>query len=98
MDKVLIVDGDANFLKTLKNGLEKVRQFEILTAETGEAAIAILGRERIAVFVTDVEIPDIDSLDLLAYMTNNCPNTPCVIMTNWGKPWFGKRLAQQSFL
>lgn len=98
MDKVLIVDGDPHFLNSLKAGLEKVRQFEILTAATGDEAISILGREKVSVFVTDIETPNLDSLDLLAYMTNKCPNTPCIIMTDWGKPWFGERLAQQSFL
>ncbi len=98
MDKVLIVDGDPHFLNSLKAGLEKVRQFEILTAATGDEAISILGKEKISVFVTDIETPNLDSLDLLAYMTNKCPNTPCIIMTDWGKPWFGERLAQQSFL
>ncbi|GEM_PF-574053 len=98
MDKILIVDSDRNFLQELVSGLQKVHQFEILTATTGDAAISILKTQKVSVFVTDVETPNLDSLDLLAYMTNNCPNTPCIIMTDWGKPWFGKRLSQQSFL
>lgn len=98
MDKILIVDSDPNFLQELVSGLHKVHQFEILTATTGNEAISILETQKISVFVTDVETPNLDSLDLLAYMTNNCPNTPCIIMTDWGKPWFGKRLSQQSFL
>ncbi len=98
MDKILIVDSDRSFLQSLVSGLQKVHQFEILTATTGDEAISILETQKISVFVTDVETPNLDSLDLLAYMTNNCPNTPCIIMTDWGKPWFGKRLSQQSFL
>lgn len=98
MDKILIVDSDPDFLKALVSDLQKVHQFEILTATTGDEAISILETQKISVFVTDVETPNLDSLDLLAYMTNNCPNTPCIIMTDWGKPWFGKRLSQQSFL
>ena len=98
MDKILIVDSDPSFLQELVSGLQKVHQFEVLTATTGDEAISILETQKISVFVTDVETPNLDSLDLLAYMTNNCPNTPCIIMTDWGKPWFGKRLSQQSFL
>lgn len=98
MDKILIADGDASFLRTIRAGLEKVSQFTILTAASGDEAVSILEKERISVFVTDMETPGLEIPDLLAHMTRNCPNTPCIIMTDWGKPWFGERLAQQSLL
>lgn len=98
MDKVLIVDGNADFVKSLKDGLDKMRQFEVMVASDGEAAIEILSRDKIAVFVTDINTPGLDGLELLAFMTQEHPNTPCIVMTDYGKPWFRKRMDQQEVL
>ncbi|MCF8111688.1 MAG: response regulator [Desulfobacteraceae bacterium] len=98
MDKVLIVDNDPEFLDQTKKGLEKVRQFEVLTAEDGEKAISTLSEKNISVLATNIETPTLDALELLAYMSQRHPNTPCIVMTDRGKPWFKKRISQQSFL
>ena len=49
MDKVLIVDSNAEFLKSLKDGLDKMHQFEVLIASDGEEAIDILSNAKVAV-------------------------------------------------
>ncbi|MBC2716405.1 MAG: response regulator [Desulfobacteraceae bacterium] len=98
MDKVLILDGDADYVHSLKSGLDKIRQFEVETATRGEKAIALLEKKSFSVFVTEIFPPDLDALDLLSFMTRKRPNTPCIIMTDQGKPWFKKQMAQQSFL
>ena len=98
MDKVLIVDSNADFLKSLKDGLDKMHQFEVLTASDGEEGIRLLSTEKVAVFVTDINTPNLDGLELLAYMTQEHPNTPCIVMTDYGKPWFRKRMDQQEVL
>ncbi|MFP4668653.1 MAG: response regulator [Desulfosalsimonas sp.] len=98
MDKVLIVDNDPEFLDQTKKGLEKVRQFEVLVAEDGEKAISLMSGGNISVLATNIETPSLDVLELLAYMSQKHPNTPCIVMTDRGKPWFKKRISQQSFL
>ncbi len=98
MDKVLILSGDADHVQTLKSGLDKMHQFEINIATKGEEAIALFDQIKFSVFVTDISPPGMDALDLLSYMTQNRPNTPCIVMTDHGKPWFKERMAQQSFL
>jgi CheY-like chemotaxis protein len=98
MDKILIVDGNPSFVSSLKEGLDKMHQFEVLTATDGEAAIDILRHEKIAVFVTDINTPKRDGLDLLAFITQEHPSTPCIVMTDYGKPWFRKRMDQQEVL
>ena len=98
MDKVLIVDSNADFLKSLKEGLDKMHQFEVLVASDGEEAIRILSNDKVAVLVTDINMPRFDGLELLAFMTQEHPNTPCVVMTDYGKPWFRKRMDQQEVL
>lgn len=98
MDKVLVVDSSAEFLTSLKDGLDKMHQFEVLIASDGEEAIRILSNEKVAVFVTDINTPTFDGLELLAFMTQEHPNTPCIVMTDYGKPWFRKRMDQQEVL
>jgi len=98
MDKVLIIDGNEDHLSSLKSGLDKMRLFEVATATSGEEAIELIEKKKFSVIVTEVVPPDMDALDLLAYMTRKRPNTPCIIMTDHGKPWFKEKMAQHSFL
>jgi len=98
MDKVLILSGEADHAKTLKSGLDKMHQFEVNIAARGEDAIALFDKIKFSVFVTDISPPGMDALDLLSYMSQNRPNTPCIVMTDHGKPWFKEKMAQQSFL
>lgn len=92
MDKVLIVDDDELFLNIVKQGLEHYKsQFKVLTARDGEEAVEVLRREYISVLVTDLVMPKVDGLELLAYMTRNHPATPCIIMTGYGSPAIKKR-------
>ena len=98
MDKVLIVDGNTELLATLKEGLDKMRQFETLTAADGEQAIQVLSSQPVSVFVTDINTPKLDGLELLAYISQNHASTPCIVMTAYGKPCFRKRMDQQEVL
>jgi CheY-like chemotaxis protein len=98
MDKILILDGNADYALSLKTGLDKMRQFDVATAASGKEAIDLIEKNQFSVFVTEVVPPGMDALDLLAYMTQKRPNTPCIIMTDHGKPWYKKQMAQQSFL
>jgi DNA-binding NtrC family response regulator len=92
MDKVLIVDDDELFLDIIKQGLQQYKsQFQVLTASDGEEAIEVLKREYISVLVTDLVMPKLDGLELLAHMTRNYPATPCIIMTGYGSPAIKKR-------
>jgi CheY-like chemotaxis protein len=98
MDKVLIVDGDRENLEFLEKGFSKLHQFKVRTVADGREAVAALNRGNFAVLVTDLHTPAISGLDLLAYMTQRHPGTPCIVMSEHGKPWFKKKMDQQSFL
>jgi len=98
MDKVLILSGETDFANTLKSGLDKMHQFEVHIASRGEDAIALFDKIKFSVFVTDISPPDMDAIDILSYMTHHRPNTPCIVMTDHGKPWFKEKMTQQSFL
>ncbi len=81
MDKVLIVDHDPEMLECLKEGLKRyTNQFEIVSTADGSNAIDILRKEKISLVVTDLLLPRIGGLQVLAYMTRNYPHIPCIVM------------------
>lgn len=81
-DKILIVDDDIRLLSRLKNGLMKFGQFDILTAMHGMQALAILKTTRAAILVTDLEMPKMDGVELLAAVTRDYPNILCIVTTS----------------
>src|SRR3989339_534055 len=82
MDKVLIVDDDPIFLDRLREELQKyVGQFKLATALNGVEAIEIMGKDRISVLVTDLDMPQMSGLELLAHMRRHRPQIPCIVMT-----------------
>jgi DNA-binding response OmpR family regulator/Tfp pilus assembly protein PilF len=87
MKNVLIVEDSANLLKSLKLILDKHQsKFNLLVATNGEEAIKTLAEMPISVLVTDLYMPKVDGLELLAYMSHNHPETPCILMTAFGSP------------
>ncbi|MBW2616535.1 MAG: response regulator [Deltaproteobacteria bacterium] len=99
MDKVLIVDDEIMTLKVLKKGLKKYEaQFEVLTATNGEEAIEVLKRKPISLLVTDLAMPKVGGLELLAYMNENHPQVPCIVMTGHRSPEIKRRAEEEDIL
>ncbi len=95
MDKVLIVEDNPVLLKILQTGLRKYSdRFEAITARDGEEAINVLAQETIAMLVTDLQMPKVDGLTLLAYMNDHHPEIPCVVMSAHGTPQIKERISQ----
>ena len=83
---VLIVDDDAALLQALPQAL-RLRMGGV-TVETADSAAAAL--ERIAVrdydaIVTDIKMPGMDGLALLAEIRTRRPDTPTLIITGHGE-------------
>ena len=93
MKKVLIAEDDRIFLNLITSSLKKAApQFDILQAENGEQAIQILNRHQISLLVTDVKMPKVDGLALLAHVNENFPFIPCFVMTAYETPELRQRL------
>ncbi len=79
---VLLVDDDPMILAALKDLLSKYKDdFSILVADDGEAAVEILDKTAISLVVTDLKMPQMDGMALLAYILEHRPSTPCIVMT-----------------
>ncbi len=97
MEKILVVDNDAQLLIILKESLEKINEnFQVVTAINGLAAIKALQREPFSVVVTDIRMPKVNGLVLMAYMGKSFPKIPCIVMTGHGTPFLKKRLQQEA--
>jgi CheY-like chemotaxis protein/predicted regulator of Ras-like GTPase activity (Roadblock/LC7/MglB family) len=95
MDKVLIVEDNPVLLKILQSGLKKYdHQFAITTARDGQEAIEVLKSEDITLLVTDLQMPKIDGLALLAYMNDHHPEIPCVVMSAHGTPQIKEKISR----
>jgi CheY-like chemotaxis protein len=95
MKHVLIVDDDLGFQRLLGISLKKYkRDFDVILSNNGEEAIGILNRKPVDLIVTDLQMPKIDGLTLLAYINDAFPQTPCVIMTAHSTPEIEKQFAQ----
>ena len=56
---VLVVDDDAALLRTLQALLEQ-RQFRVLTAPDGLAALEVVAKQRPSVILLDIDMPKLD--------------------------------------
>ncbi len=95
MKSVLIVDDDLGFQRLLGISLKKYKQdFDIILSNNGEEAIGVLNRKPVDLIITDLQMPKIDGLTLLAYINDAFPKMPCVIMTAHSTPDIEKQFAQ----
>lgn len=93
MDKVLIAEDDRIHLKRMITILGKYNdKFEVVPAVDGQEAIDILEDQPISVLVTDIQMPRVDGLVLLAYVNEHHPKLPCVVMTAYGTPQMKAKL------
>lgn len=69
-EKVLIVDDEPNILELIEFNLKK-DGYEILRADTGEKAVALLKQEKPSIVLLDQMLPGIDGLGVLKKIRSN---------------------------
>lgn len=77
---VLLVD-DERFARTVYSDYLRAAGFDVEVAADAEAALAILGRRRFDVLLTDVILPGSSGLDLLSSAKQLDPNLEVVVIT-----------------
>ena len=93
MDNVLIAEDDRIHLMRLTNVLGKYAdKFKVVAAKDGQEAIDILKEQHIDVLVTDIQMPRVDGLVLLAHVSEHYPNIPCFVMSAYGTPQMKAKL------
>ncbi len=83
MSKLLIVDDEASYRQVLKK-LFEAEGYVVDTASDGRAALAHLRNKKCDLIVSDVRMPDIDGIELLAKARTVHPDIGVVLMTAFG--------------
>jgi signal transduction histidine kinase len=78
-ETVLYVDDDTTNLKVLAATLKP--SFHVICAEGGEEALGVLGREEVAVLVTDQRMPRMSGVDLLEATAREHPDVVRILVT-----------------
>ncbi len=63
--RILFVDDDPSVLRALVRRFRSLRDWEVATAPSGPAALALLDDQAFDVVVTDMQMPGMDGLSLL---------------------------------
>lgn len=80
---VLVVDDDPRSLRLLKLSL-KSEGYQVLEAESGARALEHLDGETVDLMLTDVRMPGMTGLELLAEVRSRYPQVSVVVMTAYG--------------
>ena len=85
MHKVLIAEDDIDQLNRIVKMLKKYREkFEVIPVRDGQEAIEVLKQEQISLVVTDIQMPRMNGMILLAYVQTYHPNIACFVFTAYG--------------
>ncbi|MBW2618273.1 MAG: response regulator, partial [Deltaproteobacteria bacterium] len=65
METILVVDDEKNYLVVLETLLSG-EGYQVLTASAGEEALRVLGEDEADLVITDMKMPGLDGVALLA--------------------------------
>ena len=82
---ILIVEDEPKVGFFLKESLESLdRGYRVLHVDSGEAALAEIGRQPFELLVTDLRMPGMSGLDLLSRVHEMSPATRSILITAYG--------------
>src|SRR5467141_3963561 len=83
---VLIVDDDATLLRALPEALRlRMAGLTVDTADSAATALDQITARDYDAIVTDIKIPGMDGLELLAEIRTHRPDTPTLLITGYGE-------------
>ena len=80
--RVLLVDDEKNILSALQRTLRR-EGYELCTADSAEAALALLARESVDLIVSDQKMPGTHGIAFFAELERAGRTTPRVLLTGW---------------
>ena len=82
MARILVVDDEKNMRTTLSDILEE-EGFEVGTAESGEKAVKMCGKDDYDVILMDVRMPGIDGVEALRRIRQKNRNVRVIMMSGY---------------
>jgi len=81
---VLCVDDEANILSALKR-LFRPHGYTILTATSGQEALALLEKEHVDLVISDMRMPEMNGAQFLEQVKNRWPDTVRLLLTGYAE-------------
>ncbi|MFZ5587500.1 MAG: sigma-54-dependent transcriptional regulator [Thermodesulfobacteriota bacterium] len=83
VERILVVDDEKNYLVVL-DALLSEAGYEVMAAAGGARALAMLEDEEPDLMVTDMRMPRMSGLELIAAVKERYPDLPVIVMTAYG--------------
>jgi signal transduction histidine kinase len=84
--QILLVDDDPMLLQALPPVISlRMSGVEVVTADTAHVALAMIQQQEYDTVVSDIKMPGMDGLDLLAQIQAHAPETPVLLITGHGE-------------
>lgn len=81
--KILVVDDEPRYLKLVRYNL-KAEGYEVITAATGEEALALVARKKLDLVILDIRLPDIDGYEVCTRI-REFSSIPVIMLTAKGE-------------
>ncbi len=78
--KILSIDDDINFLKSIKKFLE-MDNYEVTTISNSSSVIEYLQNEKFDLILLDVKMPGVNGIDLFNMIVNKIPTVPIIMIS-----------------
>jgi len=84
MARILIIDDDVNFLKMLRQMLERAGH-TVLDAPNGKIGAQLFREDRTEIIITDIFMPEKDGIELLKELKKDFPTVRMIAMSGGGR-------------
>ena len=85
MPHILVVDDELSMREFLKILLEK-EGYSVSLAPEADTALKTIAKETVNLVITDIRMPDMNGLDLLAEIKQRSPELPVIMITAFASP------------
>ena len=93
MKNILIVDQNATALQILSGLIQSQSgMLNVLAAGSGPAALDIIAQQPVHMVITGVQLPELDSFELVTRLVQDHPLIRLIVMTNNASPMFRAQL------
>lgn len=83
MTKILLIDDDENLCRVMAHQLKQMN-YKVKTAQTGEEGLRIFKTESFDVILSDINLPGISGMDVLAKIREKDKNVIFILITAYG--------------